>query len=118
MSIRASHLLLAATLLAGCSTSDDLLRPPAVDFVGVSPSALVLTIGQSRQMIAVLRDAHGNLLVGRSVRWAVDAPTTATVSATGQLTAIGHGYVTITATSEGKSSSVAATIVPPEVSQQ
>ncbi|MDB4890776.1 MAG: Ig domain protein group 2 domain protein [Gemmatimonadetes bacterium] len=118
MPIRASHLLLAATLLGGCSFSDNLVRPPAVDFIGVSPAAMVLTIGQSRQMIVVLRDASGNLLTGRTVRWAVEDSTSARISATGQLTAVGQGYITITATSEGKRSSVGATIVPVEASRQ
>jgi len=111
--------LLAAALLGGCSSSDQLIRPPAaVAFVGVTPGAFVLTIGDSRQMTAILRDADGNRLIDRSVVWSVDDTTTARITMTGQLTGVGHGYVTITATSEGKSSSVAATIVPPEVSTQ
>jgi hypothetical protein len=118
MPIRASRLLLAAAFLGACSTSDDLLRPPAVASVSITPGAFVMTIGQSRQMTAIVRDASGNLLIGRSVRWAVDDTMAARISVTGQLTGVGHGYVTITATSEGTSRSVAATIIPPETSQQ
>ena len=118
MTIHASRLLLAAAFLGACSTSDDLLRPPAVASVGISPGAFVMTIGQSRQMTATLRDASGNQLTGRTVRWVVDDTMVARISVTGQLTAVGHGYLTITATSEGKSRSVAATIVPPETNQQ
>jgi hypothetical protein len=114
---RASCLLIVGLLVSGCSRSGDVLRPPtraAIAFIGVSPGAMLLTIGQTRQMTAVLRDADGNLLTGRTVVWSIDAPTVASISAAGQLVAVGHGYVTITATSEGKSSSVAATIVQPE----
>jgi hypothetical protein len=52
------------------------------------------------------------------VRWAVEDSTSARISATGQLTAVRQGYITITATSEGKSSSVGATIVAVEASRQ
>lgn len=117
MSIRASRLLLAAAFLGACSSSDDVLRPRAVAFIGITPGAFLLDIGQSRQMTAILRDASGNALTDRTVRWAVDDTTTARISAAGRVTGVGHGYVTITASSEGKSTSVAATIVPPELSQ-
>lgn len=114
MTNRTSRLVLGAAFLGACSTSDDLLRPRPVASVGVTPGAFVMTIGQSRQMTAVLRDANGFLLTGRNVRWAVDDTMAARISAAGKVTGVGHGYVTITATSEGKSTSVAATIVPPE----
>ena len=115
--LRVSRLLLAAALLGACSSSDDLLRPPAVASVTVSPGAFVMTTGQSRQMTAIMRDASGNQLTGRSVSWGVDDSMVARISEKGQLTAVGHGYITITAMSEGKSRSVAATIVQPESQQ-
>jgi uncharacterized protein YjdB len=119
--LRTFRMLLAASLVSACYHSDDVVRPPVttpVASVGVTPGAFVMTIGESRQMTATPRDADGNLLAGRSVQWSVDDARVASIGATGQLKGLGHGYVTITATSEGKSSSVAATVVPPEVGTQ
>jgi hypothetical protein len=119
--LRTLRLLLVASIVSGCYRSDDIVRPPQsqpVALVAVTPGAFVMLIGESRQMTATLRDVDGNLLTGRSVQWFVDDAAIASISATGQLKGLGHGYVTITARSEGKSSSVAATVVPPEVSTQ
>jgi uncharacterized protein YjdB len=117
--LRASRLLLAATLLLGaCSSSDDVLRPRAVAFIGITPGAFLLNIGESRQMTAIVRDANGAVLTDRSIRWSVDDSTAARISAAGRVTGIAHGYVAITATSEGKSTSIGATIVQPELSRQ
>jgi len=119
--LRTLRLLIVASVVSGCFHSDSIVSPPVsapVAVVAVTPGAFVMTIGESRQMQATLRDADGNLLTGRSVQWSVDDAAVASISATGQFKGLGHGYVTITARSEGKSSSVAATVVPPEVSTQ
>jgi Tol biopolymer transport system component len=50
------------------------------------------------------------------VLWTTDDSSVATISATGEFRGVGHGYVTVTATSEGKHASVAATVVPEELS--
>ena len=119
--IRTLCFVLVVAAVSGCYRTEDVVRPPVttpVVFIGVTPGAFVMTVGESRQMTATLRDADGNLLAGRSVEWSVDDAAVASISATGQLKGVGHGYVTITARSEGKRSSVAATVVPPEVNTQ
>jgi uncharacterized protein YjdB len=78
--------------------------------VTVSPAAASVSVGATQQLTAVLRDANGNLLTGRSVTWASSNPVVALVSASGLVTGLGLGSATMTATSEGKSGSAAITV--------
>ena len=82
--------------------------------VTVAPASLSLTVGQTGQLTATLRDAGGNTLTGRTVTWSSNQPSQATVSGSGLVTAVGAGTATITATSEGQSgtASVTVTTVP------
>jgi Tol biopolymer transport system component/uncharacterized protein YjdB len=82
---------------------------PAVAFIGITPTLLVIDVGQARQLSAVLKDARGNVLTGRTVTWRSDT-SNATVSATGLVMGMHPGYATIIATAEGKSAGIAATI--------
>ncbi len=75
-----------------------------------TPSIPLGTTGD--QATAVLKDASGNVLVGRTVTWQSSTTTVATVSATGAITTVGAGTSTITATSEGQSGGAQLTVVP------
>lgn len=86
------------------------VRRAAVASVDVSPGAMVLEIGETRQMTAVLKDAQGSVLEDRVVQWSVDNGN-AVISPYGLLIAVRGGYVTVRATSEGVVGAVAATIV-------
>jgi hypothetical protein len=79
-----------------------------------------LAVGGQTGATAVVRDANGaditnyNVAGGHVVvTWASSAPSVATVSANGQVTAVSVGTATITATAEGKSGSVNVTVVSP-----
>src|SRR5205807_400681 len=91
--------------------------PPApVATVTVSPASASLTVGQSVQLNATLKDASGNVLNGRTVSWASGTSGVATVSGSGLVTGVAAGTATITATSEGKSGTaliVVASAPPP-----
>jgi uncharacterized protein YjdB len=89
--------------------------PAPVDRIDVTPTAIVLEVGGARQLTAVVRDAAGNVLTGRTVAWSTDAPATVAVSAAGLVQALGPGYATIFATSEGKTVGIAATVGTPAV---
>ena len=78
----------------------------SVASVDVSLNAPTLLVGQSAQASATLKDANGNVLSGRSIVWTSSEVTVASVNATGLVTALKTGSVTITATSDGKSGSV------------
>src|SRR5437762_1769684 len=78
--------------------------------VSVSPGAPSVAIGGTAQLTAVLRDANGNPLSGRTVTWATSNGGVATVSATGLVTGVAVGGAMITATSEGKSGTATVTV--------
>lgn len=102
----------ALLLAAACSDaySSGPRVPAAVAMVAAGPTALVLKVGQTKQLKAFVTDAAGNILAGRVVTWKTDSPDVAGVSNAGLVTATGPGYVTIIATCEGKTFGVAATV--------
>lgn len=94
----------ATALLAACgdSPSDPGTDPPAtVDTVEVEATLQELHPGDRVQLTARAFDASGQLLTGRRFQWESDAPTVATVSDLGMVTAAAAGEVTIYATTEG-----------------
>jgi uncharacterized protein YjdB len=91
--------------------------PASVASVTVSPADATLVVGGTRQLIATLRDAAGNILTGRTVTWAPADGPIARVSSTGLVTAVGPGGpVPVTATSEGQVGSALITVLAPVAS--
>jgi len=84
--------------------------PPAVDRVLVGPTASLLVPQQTVQLTAVMRDADGTFLNDRSVVWSSSAPTVASVSTAGLVTAVAPGSASITATSEGRSGAASISV--------
>ncbi len=84
----------------------------------LTPLTVVLERGGTRQLTAVAVDAAGGVLEGRAVEWTTDAPSVATVSASGLVQAIAAGYAGIRATVEGKSASATITVTDPEPAEQ
>jgi len=78
--------------------------------IAVTPTAIVLDVGKSRQLTAIVTDAAGNRLTDRVVEWTTDYPTVAVVSGSGLVAAQAPGYATITARAEGKTFSLAVTV--------
>lgn len=76
----------------------------------VVPGELTLVVGASQQLTASVRDEAGNPLTGRAITWSSTEPAVATVSDGGNVTAVGAGSATITASSEGKSGSATVTV--------
>jgi hypothetical protein len=70
-----------------------------------------MNVGETQQLRAVPRDRQGSALAGRRVAWASDSPSIATVSASGVVSALSAGTVTIAATSEGQTARVAVTVM-------
>ncbi len=69
----------------------------------VSPNTTTVAVGKTRQLTALLHDAHNNDLSDRTVIWSSSEGSKAQVSASGLVTAIAEGSLIVTATSEGKS---------------
>lgn len=86
------------------------VNAPPVATVTVSLAASSITAGQTTQATAVLKDANGNVLSGRSITWTSANTNAATVSSSGLVTAIAAGSAQISATSEGKSGSATVTV--------
>lgn len=84
--------------------------PAAVASVAVSNLPSALEIGGTALLSATTADAAGNALSGRTITWGSSAPTVATVSSGGLVTAVGSGAATITASSEGKTGSANTTV--------
>ena len=84
--------------------------PPSVGAVVITPGAMVLRVGGTRQLVATVLDTNGDTLQGRAVTWSVDNRSAAGITTSGMLWGIAPGYVTVTVTCEGKTFAVAATI--------
>lgn len=87
------------------------LPPPPVATVAFSPNSGFLPSTVGVPLATTLRDANGGLLNDRVVSWSTSAAGIATVSASGVVTGVSNGAVTITATSEGKSGSGTFTVL-------
>jgi trimeric autotransporter adhesin len=79
--------------------------------VVVNPASATVNLGQTVQLTATPQDSTGAPLTGRSVTWASNNGSVATVNATGLVSTGAVGSATITATSEGKSGTAAITVV-------
>jgi len=86
--------------------------PVPVGSVEVDPPAPSLTVGQTVQLDAIVRDPAGNTLSGRAVSWQSSDPAVATVSESGLVTAVAQGTANVTATSEGKTGTAAVSVSP------
>ena len=93
------------------------VTPTPVATLTVTPSSLTLPVGTTQLVTAVARDAQGAVLPGRVVTWLSGAPTLATVSQSGLVTATGEGTALIIATCEGQQARVSLTVVPAIVTQ-
>ncbi len=94
------------------------VQPVQVANVAISATPDTVAAGKTVQLTATLSDAHGQPITGRTITWATSDAAIATVSATGLVTTITQGQVTITASSDGKSASAAKTVVdltPPRI---
>jgi alpha-tubulin suppressor-like RCC1 family protein len=100
----------ALFLLMGCGSSGGESSPTDVATVSVSLTSVTLVLGQATQAAAAPRDAHGNVLVGRTVTWTSSATSVATVENSGLVTAVDVGSATITGTIEGKSGTASLTV--------
>ena len=81
-----------------------------VALVTVSPDVTSVAVDGNFQFTAILKDAAGNVLNGRTVTWSSGNPAVATVSASGLARGVATGTATITALSEGISGSASLTV--------
>jgi trimeric autotransporter adhesin len=97
---------------ADTSTVTITLRPVAT--VAVAPADTTVRVGNTVQLTATLRAANNAVLTGRTVTWASSDTTIARVSGSGLVTGVAASsqFVTITASSEGRSGAARVIVVP------
>jgi trimeric autotransporter adhesin len=78
----------------------------------LTPGSGTLVVGTTQSLTAQVTDAQGNLLTNRPITYSSDAPSVASVSSTGVVTALTPGSVRITATSEGKIGTATFQVIP------
>lgn len=81
--------------------------------ITVTLAANSINVGATTQATAVLRDASGGTLTGRTVSWSSSATGVATVSSSGVVTGVSQGTSSITASAEGMTGSAPVTVVVP-----
>jgi len=91
------------------------VRPVSVAAVTVSPATSALLTEETAQLSATVVDSTGTVLTDRTVSWSSSDVAIASVSGTGQVTAVTPGTVTVTATSEGRSGTAFVTVTRPAV---
>ncbi len=111
-------LLLAAASCGGESSgTPNVITPESVARVDVTPATLSLLVGASGQLTAVVVGTSGGTLNGRLVTWASADNAVATVSTSGSVTGVAIGSTVVTASSEGRSTSVTVSVTRPQVAR-
>ncbi len=83
--------------------------------IRITPNQSTLAVGGDTLLTATALDASGALLTGRAITWSSGAPSVATVSSTGVVTAVGVGTVIVLAQAEGRIGSAAVTVNAPPI---
>jgi CubicO group peptidase (beta-lactamase class C family) len=91
------------------------VSPPPVATVAVTLAQSSIVVTRTTQGTAIVRDAAGNALTGRTTSWNSSAPTIATVSSSGLVSAVAPGTAIINAVSEGRSGSATITVTAPAI---
>lgn len=113
--IRRAAVVLVGLLAAACESpaGPPVLTPVAV--VELDLEEVVLEIGESVPLRAVVRAADGTVLTGRPVTWTSGTDAVAQVDEAGRVTAISQGTATIRARSEGRQAEARVHVSRPPV---
>lgn len=107
----ATHVATGAT--SSFSSYAVIAVPVPVASVTITAAKTALNLNDAVPFTATPKDAQGNALTGRTVTWLSTAPTVATVSSTGMVTAVAVGSAVIRATSEEIMGTLAITVTDP-----
>ena len=110
---RVIQFAVVAVAIASCSDSFkpvEPVSPVAVATVTVARPSSSVSVGQSMQVTATVRDSAGNQLNDRSVSWNSSNTAAATISADGLVTGVGGGSATITATVDSRKGTTVITV--------
>lgn len=108
----ASRAILCLGLLVSASCTKDAAPVPIFSLAFPRAQDSVL-IGSTIQVVATPRDASGNTLAGRRIQYSSQHTNVAEVDSSGNITGKAAATTTITATSEGKSATLAVNVLTP-----
>jgi uncharacterized protein YjdB len=97
--------------------------PPPIASIVVSPDPLVITVGGTAQLTAVVRTTQGTVATNQAITWSVADRNVATISLAGLVGALREGSTVITATAAAQGqanparATVVLTVVPPTTSK-
>ncbi len=91
-------------------TSAVTVIPGAAVTLQIAPTSPALTVGETLQLLATVRDGQGNVITGDSIGWATSDVKIATVSAAGVLSAVAVGTATVTASDGGATGTAVVTV--------
>jgi sugar lactone lactonase YvrE len=100
--VRYAALCILALGLAGCEPSPTQATGPVATVQVAAATDTATALGSTVQFSAMLKDAAGNMLSGKTVTWSSTTPAVAVVNpGTGMATAMANGWTSITASVEG-----------------
>lgn len=104
-------LSLAALALAfGCKATTDTPTPTPTSIAATPDAITLVSIGQTQQITASVKDQNGNTMSGQTIAYSSNATGVATVSGSGLVTAVASGTATITLSAAGLTKLVAVTV--------
>ncbi|MFZ9889808.1 MAG: Ig-like domain-containing protein, partial [Myxococcota bacterium] len=109
-----SRRVLLTTVLVGITASackETVTEPIAVASVTVTGGGGTLRLGQSTQLTTTLKSTEGWTLPNVGVSWTSSDAAKATISPSGQVTAVARGPVTLTAAAGGVTGTGAVTVI-------
>ncbi len=113
---RRAAMVLAALSAVTCSDARDAPTgadiEPGVAAVIIAPDTVAVAPGERVQLTAAALDTAGQIVRGRAIRWTSSDPAIATIDASGRVTGLRRGAVTITAAAAGKSQTAVVLVTP------
>lgn len=105
---------LALTLVQCSESAPTTPEVASVEITAASPS---VRLGNTLALTVQLRDAAGGIVNTRAIVWSSSAPSVATVSSTGVVSALAPGTARIAASAFGRSGIFSVTVLPREVAR-
>ncbi len=110
--MRKYGLLIALLIGAGCKSTDG-PDPLVTTSVQVSSTPTTITVGETAQASAIVKDQNGNPLTGKTIAWISLNPTVASVTAAGLIRGVAAGNATIQGSVDGVTGTATITVIQP-----
>jgi uncharacterized protein YjdB len=106
---------ITATSNGQSGTATAHVTPIPVSTVAIAPAAVSLLVGQTATLQASAYAADGTALTGRATTWSSSAPSVASVSTSGVVSAVGAGTAIVMAMIDGVSGTVTVDVSAPAI---